>query len=542
MLRSSFSLVATLVLSLPFLLVGIDWGLPSRASDRHLFGERVPWSGREIVELAGGWTAPANGADLQQDAPLDRTRPVVLNETDAQRADIVRRYRLYTAQPDEMINLRALAQMRPREGQLDPRLYQYGGLWFYPAGAALALAGAAGWVTLTPDVAFYLDRPEDVGRLYVVLRLVVAAWSLAGVTAVYVLCRQMGCSGMLAGLVGLAWVCSPGVVVFGHEAKPHVPGVVWVLWSAALATEYVRKGHGRYLVGSAAAAGGAFGMVLSMLPAAAVPAIAAVLRGVREGRWASGRTAWDVAWSAAVFVATYAASNPYVVWHGLTDPSRLTAQLGNTAAMYPPTSPLATLGTVFFLLVGLTPAVLLALVAYGLVMSDVQRLKASGGRTPVYLPVPLLLLAGPALLQLLAFAAFASGKPGEYARFGLLVASVGVVSAGYLATRFQWSWGVPGIVVLLHLLLSGQELARFARGPSTAGPVPLPDVPPEVTLTHEPAPYNTPPLDLWRTRLVLLPLDERGRVMGSPSLRQPPLSDGFWRMSWADRSVEWGER
>lgn len=527
-------LVAVLA-ALPFLLIGLDWGLPSRASDRFLFGDRVPWTGAEIVELAGTWTPGDQGSDLQLDSPLDRSEPVVLNATDAQRADIVRRYRLYTAQPDEMINLRALAQMRPGQGQFDPRLYQYGGLWFYPAGVALQSAAWTGYVTLTPDLTYYLDRPEEVGRIYVVLRAVTAFWAILGVVAVVLMARQMGCPPLVAALAGVALASSPGVVVFGHEAKPHIPGLSLVLWSAALGTIYIRTGRRRWLVACSAAAGGALGMILSMLPAVLVPLVAVGLRGHREGN----RLRWThVVLAVGTFGLTYAVTNPYVVHHLLFSRELLTRQLGNSAAMYPVTSPLATMGTVFALLIALTPAVLLVLVALGAVLGDVKQLRDPRRTTPVYLPVPLLLLAGPAVVQLLVFAALASGKPGEYARFGLLVAGLGIVAAGYLATRFRFAPGIPGVVILLHLVLSIPELARFHGAPPTAGPVTTLS-PAEVTLTHEPAPYNTPPMNLWTTRLILLPSDSAGRPVGEPMLRQPPRSDGFWRLSWADRSIEW---
>ena len=51
------------------------------------------------------------------------------------RARILRRYKLYSFQPDEMNTFRALAEMHPDAMQFDPRLYQYGGLWIYPVGA-----------------------------------------------------------------------------------------------------------------------------------------------------------------------------------------------------------------------------------------------------------------------------------------------------------------------------------------------------------------------------------------------------------------------
>ena len=33
-------------------VTGIHWGLPSRAADPYLFGERRPWTGNEILALA----------------------------------------------------------------------------------------------------------------------------------------------------------------------------------------------------------------------------------------------------------------------------------------------------------------------------------------------------------------------------------------------------------------------------------------------------------------------------------------------------------
>src|SRR5438067_9465079 len=115
---------------------GINWGLPSRASDRFLFGSRTPWTGEQIIALAGAWDESADrGADIAMHPLAGRDRPIVLNETDGQRAEIVRRFRLYSCQPDEMITFRALSRMKPSRGDLDPRFYQYGGLWVYPVGA-----------------------------------------------------------------------------------------------------------------------------------------------------------------------------------------------------------------------------------------------------------------------------------------------------------------------------------------------------------------------------------------------------------------------
>ena len=101
-------------------------------------------------------------------------RPIVMNETDAQRAEIVRRFRLYSCQPDEMITFRSLSRMKPGSGDFDPRFYQYGGLWVYPVGALLKAGSLFGIVTLRGDLAYYLDHPEQFARFYIVARLYAA--------------------------------------------------------------------------------------------------------------------------------------------------------------------------------------------------------------------------------------------------------------------------------------------------------------------------------------------------------------------------------
>ena len=71
------------------------------------------------------------------------------HDDDVNRARILRRFRLYSYQPDEMISFRALAKMHPGNFQFDPQMYQYGGLWIYPLGAIVKAASIFGYVTVS---------------------------------------------------------------------------------------------------------------------------------------------------------------------------------------------------------------------------------------------------------------------------------------------------------------------------------------------------------------------------------------------------------
>ena len=245
--------------SLLFFLPGLGWGLPSRDADRFLFGDRTPWTGEQIIALAGGFDADSGrGADVDAN-PLGREDgPVVLNDTDQKRAEIVRRYRLQSHQPDEFINFAAIAGMAKRR-DLDPRLYQYGGLWLYPVAGLLGLARVVCYVHLTGDLAFYLDHPEAFGRFYVVARLYSAAWGAVAAGVVFVLVRRLTRSDFAGFCGALAFALLPVVVTAAHEAKPHLAGAALVLWAVLKADDFVRTGRRRDAVWAGVLCGAADG-------------------------------------------------------------------------------------------------------------------------------------------------------------------------------------------------------------------------------------------------------------------------------------------
>src|SRR3954451_16739651 len=97
--REHLALAVVMLFAAVVFLVGINWGLPSRKVDAFLFGDQPVWSGEKIARLAG--TRNDNGgrgADVDVNPLATRDQPVVLNATDEQRAEIIRRYRLFTYQ------------------------------------------------------------------------------------------------------------------------------------------------------------------------------------------------------------------------------------------------------------------------------------------------------------------------------------------------------------------------------------------------------------------------------------------------------------
>ena len=509
-------------------LTGIGWGLPSRAVDPYLFGSIRPWTGEEILRLAGDrhWD-PTRGADVAVHPIEDRTHIVALNETDRQRAEIVRRYRLYSYQPDEMTTLMSLAGMRPSQGDFDPKLYQYGGLYIYPVGVALKVASKIGFVDLKSDVAYYLDHPEAFGKFYVVARFTVAAWGIAGVLVVFFLTQRLT-GGLLApAMAGLGYVLMPAVVNMAHEAKPHLPGAILMLLTVLAADRYVRSGRRREAILAGALAGAAMGMVVSAILAFSILPVMTLLR---IASWRQRIATTLMAGSIGLLV--YFATNPYVAINLVRNRAVLQSNLGNSTNMYSASGWTSGLTNAVGLLAeGASPGVLALGVTVVFVM--VLRRRIPAGRHGLAL-----MLAVPAGLQLIQFFALASGKPGEYGRFALFLDVVLLVAAITGISQLSHSRGRIVMAALIAGIgfFGGRYLIGFVRDcrPMTSRLVAASGIRGQleggvrsIAIWAEPAPYSLPPVDLFRCRLLLLPRDTSVDLGEAPADLMIPRADAM---------------
>jgi len=545
-------------LALAWFVVGIQWGLPSRRADPFLFGGREPWTGQRIVGLAGVATSPDRGADVDANPVVARNHPVVLNDTDAKRAEIVRRYRLYSYQPDEMITFNALRQMKPAAHEFDPRLYQYGGLWVYPVGAMLKIASALHLVDLRADVAFYLDHPEQFARFYVVARLYSALWGAAGAWAVYRLARHLsGARGYAPWIASVCFTTMPVVVNMAHEAKPHLSGAALMLLAVLAATNYVRTGGRKWWVLAGALCGAAFGMVLSSLP---VFAVLPVMTLLRRQRWRD-RVVVTLA-AGLIGVDVYFLTNPYVLLHLVRRDPVLFSNLGNSTAMYRAGGSLDALWNAARLIAEGTSPLLAAAGFVGAVALGWRAWRVRRDPTPDALArrAAGLLLAAPALLVLAQFVVLAAGKPGEYGRFAILPDTFFAVEAVVAAVTFLPSRAHRRLALgamALTTFIFGAAYVRHFLGDASVTPTrlraaeALAKLPPgtAIGLENDPAPYNLPPVNLFDRDLVLMPRrgnDDRStgvvevRPVDVPDESSVPRADAIDRLfpariSWAGK-------
>jgi hypothetical protein len=421
--------------------------------------------------------------------------------------------------------------MKPGKLQLDPKLYQYGGLWVYPIGGLLKLASLFHLVRLTPDLSFYLDHPEAFGRLYVVMRLYSAAWGLVGVAVMFGLARRISGSQLIGAIAAVCCTLLPTVINGAHEAKPHLAGAVLGLIAVDFAIRAIERGDWRWVIASGVACGAAASMVLSeWLVIGVLPAMAICLlwhgrlaHVSAQGRKIMGgppmpRVIALLMGACVSALAAYAIFNPYVIVHLLGDRAVLQSNLENSAAMYQ--SPASVDG-----------------VLHGVV------LLAEGGSTTIFFGMfaiaffawrkePIAwLLVGATVPGLFVFLVHATGKPGEYGRFALALDVVLLLGATIAMRVFKRTIErvVAGAMLVLMLLPLGASYVldygreTFGGASRLVAAERLRTLPGAVTLgmDAEPAPYALPPVNLFDWKWVLLP---RGAAMpGDVDVRIDPV-------------------
>lgn len=481
----------------------LTWGLPSTRDDDLLFGGRPAWKAEryDIDATLRALRDRDAGADTDLNPLPTETPQVDLTPNDAARAEILRRYRLFSRQPDEMITLRALQRMRPRTGDLDPKLYQYGGGYIYLVGLTLGVGSVLGLVEVTRDAGYYLENPEAFATFYIAARAVSLVFGGLALAAVHKLARRT--AGRRAGWIAMLCAAASPVFLSGVlEAKPHVPSACMLLWATLSALDYHRRGDRGSALRLGLQAGYAFGLVLTGVVGVLLWPVLLLTRRPRRGMHDFGQ----LAVAGLLAVAVYFVTNPYVPYHWLKDPASLQSNISNSTAMYVGQMARAAAGA------GRVGQLLIESAGWGLPVAGLIGLAWLLRR---YRPQAAVgAAAGVGMLVIAVL--MGAGKPAEFARFLVLpVLLLGVAAGALLATvsRRHLYVAVMATIAVLGLMKTPAYLRSFivdARGVHesrhTAGRALARLLGPndEIAVLQEPAPYAVPPLDFAHRRVWLL--------------------------------------
>jgi 4-amino-4-deoxy-L-arabinose transferase-like glycosyltransferase len=316
---------------------------------------------------------------------------------------------------------------------------------------------------------------------------------------------------------GLTFAAMPVVVNLAHEAKPHLPATALMLLAIIAAIQYVQRGQLKWAAIAGVLVGACFGIVLSGLLAFAILLAMVFIR--REDKH---RRIPALAISISLAVLTYAITNPFVIINLIARPERFQSNLHNSTNMYATTSAGAT-------------------TALRLIMEGTSPLLAFVGVCGVFFlareKTGKLLLA-PVALVLIMFIALAAGKPPEYARFALPLDATLLIAAFTALGRARHHWPRIALATILFAATIASSLPYwngFVRDThptnSRIATAKLLINRQQLRIQAEPAPYCMPPVNLFTTKLLLVPPTEKPDLV--VDRQRAPNS-----MSWANIKIE----
>ena len=136
------------------------------------------------------------------------------------------RFKLYSIEPDEVVNIIALARIKPAQLQFDPGLYQYGGAYLYPLGVWYFALSKLGMIHLAPFEQL-LEHPQWMDGVWISGRRLCPGRFCSVRAPVFLALIEL--APPTVALAGLAiYLFCPASIMFSQVIKPHWYAFIWV--------------------------------------------------------------------------------------------------------------------------------------------------------------------------------------------------------------------------------------------------------------------------------------------------------------------------
>ena len=141
------------------------------------------------------------------------------------------RYKLYSIEADEVVNIIALARIKPGRLQFNPGFYQYGGAYLYPLGAWYFALSKLGLIHVAPFEQMLKD-PQAMDRVWIAGRaFILAAFALSALL-LFLALAEIAPAGVALAALAIYLLCPASIMLSQVDQAALVRALVGQ-WRAA---------------------------------------------------------------------------------------------------------------------------------------------------------------------------------------------------------------------------------------------------------------------------------------------------------------------
>jgi hypothetical protein len=136
------------------------------------------------------------------------------------------RFKLYSIEADEVVNIIALARIKPAQLRFDPGIYQYGGAYLYPLGIWYFVASRLGLIHIAPFERL-LEHPQWMDGVWISGRVFVLAAFAVSALLLLLAVMELAPPSIALACVAIYLFC-PASIMYSQVIKPHWYAFLWV--------------------------------------------------------------------------------------------------------------------------------------------------------------------------------------------------------------------------------------------------------------------------------------------------------------------------
>jgi len=280
-----------------FFPIGIKWGIPSRkTNDLYFYNKEELFHTldeikkyKEEIWKGYGYYLALHPEEAEKKLPRNLYNPV-------------RSYH-----PDEYFVIKSIASIKPENLDFNPYQFTVGGVYLYLIGILILISSKIGFITLTKDLSFFFTHPEEMGKFYLIGRMITAIYGMGIIILAFLIARKTIYKNSNYSFIFAAFLSlTPLMILNSSYMYVDIPGLFWIMASMYLTLLAIERFSFTRIVLSGIFAGLACGTKITFITALFIP-----LSGIFLIHTNWKKIITSIFFTFAGFLMAFSITNPY---------------------------------------------------------------------------------------------------------------------------------------------------------------------------------------------------------------------------------------